>query len=152
MLHSSVMLAGSLKYQSLGLFASNVIMQGETVWTLDEETCIYTRQEVHSLPPKKLEDFYEYGFQIGKNKFCNPSDLSRYMNHSCSPNCKWGPGNTSIVAASTIKKEDELTYDYLEIEDDLPFSFLCKCGSLFCRILVSNTEFINSNENRFLDQ
>lgn len=96
MLHSSIRIAGRLKYQSLGLIASQEIQRGETVWTMDKETYIYTLQEVLSLTPQKLEDFLEYSFQIGKNTLCNPSDSSKYMNHSCNPNCKLGAGHTKI--------------------------------------------------------
>jgi len=45
-----------------------------------------------------------------------PSNIARFTNHSCAPNCEAdGPrGHVYISALRKIKKREELTYDYGE--------------------------------------
>jgi len=67
-------------------------------------------------------------------------NISRYINHSCDPNCvAWIEGqHIWIDAERDIKKGEELAYDY-EYDflpeytiDDLAF-YECRCGSRKCR-------------------
>lgn len=75
---------------------------------------------------------------------------SRWINHSCSPNCEAegkmikGKEHIFIKAIRNIKKGDELAYDY-SFEFDEPHTrkleqkYACRCGSPKCRgtILVT---------------
>jgi hypothetical protein len=65
---------------------------------------------------------------------------ARYINHSCDPNCETviEDRKVFIEAIKSIKKGDELGYDYLiERDDDDPpdvdVIWACRCGSPKCR-------------------
>ena len=65
---------------------------------------------------------------------------SRFINHSCDPNCEayLDNGRIFIRAVKNIQPGVELTYDYsLEIEDEpLPsrgLLYACRCGAVRCR-------------------
>ncbi len=95
---------------------------GKGLFTLDpipKGSCIieYTGK------PVKEENLYKinckYLFEVDKNKTINgniPSNIARYINHSCKPNCEAdGPkGKAFILALKNIKAGEELTYDYGE--------------------------------------
>ncbi len=59
----------------------------------------------------------KYYFEVDKNKVIDgniPSNLARYINHSCAPNCEAiGPkGKIFIFSLKRIKAGTELFYDY----------------------------------------
>lgn len=65
---------------------------------------------------------------------------ARWINHGCAPNCESviEKGRVFVEAVRTIRKGEELTYDYM-IERD-PYDppgidevFACRCGALTCR-------------------
>ena len=82
-----------------------------------------------------------YYMSLGPNQLIDATDkgnASRFINHSCDPNCeiqKWKTGNTSsvgIFAIRDILPGEELTFDYQFDRDDnnqIP----CFCGSPKCR-------------------
>ncbi len=78
-------------------------------------------------------DWGKYFFEVGKNKVIDgniPSNLARYINHSCVPNCEAdGPeGKVYISALRNIKPGEELTYDYGEEYFDKHIGAAkCKC-------------------------
>lgn len=88
-------------------------------------------------------------FSIGPRK---TSDLPRmpqhYVNHSCNPNAGFD-GQIFMVAMRTIKKDQEVTYDYAMVmcpnkESDSLFTFSCLCGSKNCREVISENDWKNS--------
>ena len=67
-------------------------------------------------------------------------NASRWINHSCSPNCKADEqdGRIFITARRAIRAGEELNYDYgLVIDepltDELRADYPCRCGSRACR-------------------
>ncbi|MBN1175483.1 SET domain-containing protein-lysine N-methyltransferase [Candidatus Woesearchaeota archaeon] len=69
---------------------------------------------------------------------------SRYVNHSCDPNCEainYDDDEVWIETIRDIKKGEELTYDYGFDEPDEAFP--CLCGSPKCRkwIVVKDYKF-----------
>jgi hypothetical protein len=65
-------------------------------------------------------------------------NLSRFMNHSCQPNCvsfRWmvnGNMCLGLVAKNTVAAGTELTFDYrLPLHEK--WDFVCECGSEACR-------------------
>jgi len=59
----------------------------------------------------------KYLFEVAKNKTIDgniPSNLARFINHSCAPNCEAiGPrGRIFIFSCKRIPAGTELTYDY----------------------------------------
>ncbi|MFA7302225.1 MAG: SET domain-containing protein [Candidatus Paceibacterota bacterium] len=64
-----------------------------------------------------IRDSGKYLFEIGKNKTIDgniPSNIARYINHSCAGNCEAvGPrGRVFIFSRKRIPAGTELTYDY----------------------------------------
>lgn len=91
-----------------GLFAEEDIPKG---------ACIieYTGKPVSEEVAER--DRGKYLFEIGKNKTIDgniPSNLARYINHSCAPNCEaTGPKDAIFICAiKRIKAGTELSYDY----------------------------------------
>ena len=76
-----------------------------------------------------------YFFQLNSNLFIDGTNgnISKYINHSCNPNCIAYKENNRIFYYSTklINEYEELTVDYgAEFFDD---GTLCRCKSLNCR-------------------
>ncbi len=91
-----------------GLFAEEDIPKGVCVIE-------YTGRVVSER--KAIEDAGKYFFEVAKGKTIDgniPSNLARYINHSCRPNCEAeGPsGKVFIFSRKRIKAGEELTYDY----------------------------------------
>lgn len=62
--------------------------------------------------------------KIGQNR--HVEDLyGKYINHNCRPSVKIIDGN--VVAIKNIKIFEEITFNYLENEDDLAAPFICEC-------------------------
>lgn len=64
-----------------------------------------------------IRDAGKYLFEIAKNKTIDgniPSNIARFINHSCAPNCEAvGPrGRVFIFSRKRIAAGSELTYDY----------------------------------------
>lgn len=64
-----------------------------------------------------IRDEGKYLFEVGKNKTIDgniPSNIARYINHSCAPNCEaLGPaGRIFIFSRKRIPAGSELFYDY----------------------------------------
>ncbi|HQO53561.1 MAG TPA: SET domain-containing protein-lysine N-methyltransferase [Ottowia sp.] len=67
-------------------------------------------------------------------------NASRWINHSCSPNCKADEqdGRIFITARRAIRAGEELNYDYGLVIDEpltpeLKADYPCRCGSRRCR-------------------
>ncbi len=107
-----------------GLFAEEPIKKGARI--------IEYTGKVVSEDDKRL-DWGKYFFEVGKNTVIDgniKSNLARYINHSCVPNCEAdGPeGKVYISALRNIKEGEELTYDYGEEYFDKHIGpKLCKC-------------------------
>ncbi|KAL5208403.1 hypothetical protein ABZP36_032838 [Zizania latifolia] len=70
---------------------------------------------------------------------CTKGNLGRFINHSCSPNCrteKWmvnGEVCIGIFATRNIKKGEELTFDYNYVRVSGAAPQKCFCGTAKCR-------------------
>lgn len=84
-----------------------------------------------------------YLFRLSDGSMIDGSDggnATRHINHSCAPNCQaWevededGPAIV-IEACRPIAAGEELFIDYsLDIGDDDPAAFVCRCGHEQCR-------------------
>ncbi|CAK4146285.1 unnamed protein product [Aphanomyces euteiches] len=82
-----------------------------------------------------------YIMQLDKNAFLDgrfKGSDSRYINHSCDPNCqllKWDVAEhkrIAITAVRDIEAGEELSYDY-QMETNSTDSFKCQCGAVKCR-------------------
>jgi len=79
-----------------------------------------------------IRDAGKYLFEVAKNKTIDgniPSNIARYINHSCAGNCEAvGPnGRIFIFSRKRIKAGDELTYDYGKDYFDKHIKPHCRC-------------------------
>lgn len=107
-----------------GLFAGEPIKKGARILE-------YTGKPVPEAD--RLKDWGKYFFEVGKGKVIDgniKSNLARYINHSCVPNCEAdGPeGKVYIWALRNIKEGEELSYDYgKEYFEKHLGADICKC-------------------------
>lgn len=132
---------GRSRIQGLGLYAEH---------DLDKYTMVieYIGELIRNETANRREKEYEdanrgvYMFRIANDQVVDATMTggpARYINHSCSPNCKAEVvdiGETSkiiIITTRKIPKGEELTYDYkFDFEDD-QHKIPCMCGAPNCR-------------------
>ena len=79
------------------------------------------------------------------------ANLSRFINHSCDPNCIIHPVNVggqmrnTIVSLREIARGEFLSYDY-HFDTQQGDRFVCRCGSKNCRGTMKQTSGKNGNE------
>ena len=81
------------------------------------------------------DDFYIFQLESGTciDPVTDPTNLLKYINHSCNPNCESEEKDNKIfvIALHDIPEGAELSFDYCvvaEDEEDLP----CLCGTGNC--------------------
>ncbi len=113
----------------IGLFASQVIEKGETVWspTLELMEKIHI-DDLHVLSESEKHDWIKHSYQIGDTLYKDTDD-TRFMNHSCSPNVV--DLRDILVATRQIQKDEEITWDYLPYMNPY-LVFDCRCGNQNC--------------------
>ena len=111
------------------VFADKDYKKGDKVFSFKGETI--TKDEI--IDPNHV-------IQISKDKYLDKSgDFDDYANHSCNPNC--GIRGRDLIAIRTIKKGDEITWDYSTTIDD-DWEMKCKCGESNCRRTVKRFDKI----------
>lgn len=87
------------------------------------------------------EDAHTMFFDLGDGDVVDGwvgGNSSRWINHSCDPNCETRQtgGRIVIRALRAIAAGEELTFDYrlvLDDEEDDDGTYACACGSARCR-------------------
>ena len=84
-----------------------------------------------------------YTIQIGAYRHLLPDgQLWRYLNHSCSPNCRIDFSTWTLVTTRAIQCNAELTFNYLTTEWDMTAPFMCQCGALNCYGYVAGFHYL----------
>jgi uncharacterized protein len=105
-----------------GLFAAEDIAKGTDMWTFQEGFDLErTTAEVDALPAVAQEWFKRYGY-LDKtlNQWILSFDDARFINHSEEPNMRpdYKRHRCAVgIASRDIKKGEEITVDYREIEE-----------------------------------
>jgi SET domain-containing protein len=113
-------------YAGLGLFANAPFKRGQ--FLIEYVGPILTCKEAD-------ERGGRYLFETNKNRFIDGksrSNIARYINHSCKPNCEVDirRGHILVFAKNKIEPGEELTYDYgKEYFDEYIKPVGCKCGN-----------------------
>lgn len=113
-----------------GVFAARLIRRGTRLLEYRGEIVGAEEAERRARSSKHV-----YIFDLENGKFIDGdprSDAAR-VNHSCDPNCVVDVvgDRVFVVADRTIRKGEELTYDYsFDADTDL---WLCACGTKRCR-------------------
>lgn len=114
--------------KGVGARASRVIREGELVVEYVGRVLLYKDCE-KNLDPDTYLMALQNGFVIDARKEGN---LSRFINHSCKPNCIaqiWsvhGINRVGIFAVATICAGEEITFDY-NLHGKTPPTFVCAC-------------------------
>ena len=122
-----------------GIYAARNISQGEIIYKGEERAQrIVTKRHVENNwnEDEKLH-FRRYAYPVSEELFIlwdeDPSEWAP-QNHSCDPNTAFDGLN--IYAVRSIKKDEELTLDYVQFLDENMEPFQCQCGSSNCRGLI----------------
>ena len=113
-----------------GVFAGEKIFAGEEILPFVGP---FIRRE--DMPEVKSQD-EDYYLQVGDDLFLGPSgEIDDYINHSCDPNTGVViDGETSnLVAIQTIRRGEEIRFDYSTTMYKPVLVMKCSCGSPICR-------------------
>ena len=108
-----------------GLFAEEDIPKGMCV--IEYTGTVLNEEEAEAAAGRK------YLFEVSRRVTIDgnvPSNLARYINHSCAPNCESvvRGGRVFIFSLTRIKAGDELSYDYgAEYFDEFIKPHGCRC-------------------------
>lgn len=127
-----------------GLYAVRLIMAGEIIFVFDDTKPPVHLHELVDWPPEKRVRFFNFANQIGKNDWSFRQGNIKFMNHSCDPNAWWTSYGT-LTARRGITPGEEVTYDYSTTDITLKYSMECRCGSKFCRGIVTNKDCLDPN-------
>ena len=125
-----------------GVFALQDLAEGETLIEYVGE--IISWDEAQDRHPHDPEDpNHTFYFHVNEDRVIDAlygGNSSRWINHSCGPNCEADEENDRIFikALRNIKAGEELNYDYGLIIDEpytkkLKAEYPCWCGSANCR-------------------
>lgn len=122
-----------------GIYATRNIKEGEIIFKGEERAQrVVTKRHVESNwnDEEKLH-FRRYAYPISEELFIlwdeDPSEWAP-QNHSCDPNTAFDGLN--VLAVRNIKKDEELTLDYVLFLDENMEPFQCQCSSPNCRGLI----------------
>ena len=123
--------------RGLGVFAKKLIKKGEVVLVWKGKKF----KESQVTPAMWKED---YLIPISKNEYVYTSDKkSKYVNHSCNPNCGV-KGNLTLVAMKNTRAGEEITFDYSTMGFAKDWKMKnCNCGSKACRKTVRSYQFLS---------
>ncbi len=125
-----------------GVFALQDLAEGETLIEYVGEIISWDEaQDRHPHDPN--DPNHTFYFHVNEDKVIDAlhgGNSSRWINHSCDPNCEADEENDRIFikALRNIKAGEELNYDYGLIIDEpytkkLKAEYPCWCGSKNCR-------------------
>ncbi|MGV0958929.1 MAG: SET domain-containing protein [Limnohabitans sp.] len=125
-----------------GVFALQDIAEGETLIEYVGEVISWEEaQERHPHDPN--DPNHTFYFHVNEDKVIDAlhgGNSSRWINHSCNPNCEADEDNERIFikALRNIQAGEELNYDYGLIIDEpytkkLLAEYPCWCGAKNCR-------------------
>lgn len=145
-----------------GLVALNGIKKGalvqEYVGEIIDEKMKRERLDIWSKDHPNDPNFYimflEPGWYIDAREKGN---LSRFINHSCDPNCHLSPVNVSghmrvaVVANRNIQPGEFLSYDYhFDTQDG--DKFVCRCGAGKCRGTMKGGQLVEDENDKKLNK
>ena len=125
-----------------GVFALIDIAEGETLYEYVGEIISWDEaQDRH--PHDPADPNHTFYFHVNEDRVIDAlhgGNSSRWINHSCNPNCEADEENDRIYikALRNIMAGEELNYDYGLIIDEpytpkLKAEYPCWCGSVNCR-------------------
>ena len=126
--------------KGLGLFADKNFRKGETVihFRADIVLCSKATPEAVQIDERNCFD----------TKWLTPE---AFINHSCSPTAKLDVRGYRYVAIKDIKRNEEITFDYLTTDWDMGReSFRCRCGSKNCYGEIRGLKYLSRKQQEKL--
>lgn len=137
-------------------FAKSQIKKGEWIWRLGapdrpNTDITLTWAQIQELPADQRESFLNLAYQVDDDSFLGfepgkeplPDELKEnHVNHSCDGN-SWYESDELLVAMRTIKKGEEITYDYALTQGHPEWTLApkCLCGKKKCRGVVTGNDW-----------
>ncbi|WP_223635424.1 SET domain-containing protein [Corallococcus sp. EGB] len=128
--------------QGTGAFATRRIRKGARIIEYIGERITQAEADKR-YDDESMERHHTFLFNLDDDTVLDAGTLhneSRYINHSCEPNCQSliDKGHIHIYALRTIEPGEELTYDYAyertpEMDEDAEALYVCRCGKPSCR-------------------
>ncbi|MBN8226778.1 SET domain-containing protein-lysine N-methyltransferase [Corallococcus macrosporus] len=128
--------------QGMGAFATRRIRKGARIIEYIGERITQAEADVR-YDDESMERHHTFLFNLDDDTVLDAGTLhneSRYINHSCEPNCQSliDKGHIHIYALRAIEPGEELTYDYAyertpEMDADAEALYVCRCGTPSCR-------------------
>lgn len=121
--------------QGRGVFADRDFLVGETVLQIDDSHVV-TDETVLT------DEQHEFDLDYVGDMTILMQEPEKFINHSCDPNTFVKTLNSirTVLAMKAIKKDDEITYDYV-VNGDNDGTFTCHCGSERCRGVYQGSFF-----------
>jgi len=119
--------------QGLGAYAGRVYKKDEDI---GEYTGEHITSEEADERYSEAEHFYIFQLESGTciDPITDPTNLLKYINHSCDPNCESEErdGKIFLVALRDIVEGEELSFDYCVVAEDEE-DLTCACGATNCK-------------------
>lgn len=125
-IRDSVFGKGLFALKNIPAFTSICSIKGRSVRF--KETLLLGEKESHSL-------------QVGIDQYVLCESPFLYSNHSCNPNCAIN-NNLQLFTLCTIKKDEELFWDYSTSMLERHWTMKCSCGQNNCRKVVSDFDLL----------
>jgi len=111
----------------IGLFAKCDIPKGAVVWEDDDSVIKFQYSDVEHLNPKLRDFIIKYVGSGDKNNIHLDTDQGIHLNHSCQPNTGIASDGLTEIALRDIKKDEEITINYLDFPINKELDFKCNC-------------------------
>lgn len=132
-----------------GVYVVELIRAGETIVEVVGER-ISSEESDRRYQEKETDAGHTFMFYVDEHTVVDcgvDGNVSRFVNHSCEPNCEAvdDEGRIFIEALRDIEAGEELVYDYRltwessDDPEDLKV-YLCRCGSRSCRGTMLDVE------------
>ncbi len=112
--------------EGLGVFADQDIPKGTITWRFNPKLDLtLSREEVEKLPEPAKSYILHFGYlAVDTDQYILPFDNDRFSNHSDNPNTEVSDtiqdfGEYAMVASRDIKKGEEITVNYEDIDQDI---------------------------------
>ncbi len=125
--------------KGLSVFANRKFKAGDYIIEFHGKK--YTMDEYK----RKLNPKNNHFLQISDNLFLGPTRTpDNYINHSCNPNSgiKIVDGCVLLFAIKSIKKGEEITFDYSTTMAEDYWEMNCRCGSKNCRGQIKDFKYL----------
>lgn len=122
-----------------GLFASRDIPAGQRIVEYVGERISASESAARRAAGNNYIFHLSFGWAVDGS---GPGNVARYVNHSCSPNCRIEieGGRIFVVSVRSLGEGEELSFDYGYDSDDYQ-RFPCNCGARNCCGYIVGREF-----------